>query len=134
MARNMNVDSPICFNVSANYTNIDHLLECKYRHFFKSEMIPEETKFVENAQCHVEILHATSPIWFEVRIHKYKDSNGSWCSWNSAELFDAFSKELNEFHAKSFCSVENISDADKNILYVLRNGNKFMRCTILNIR
>lgn len=135
MARSMNIDSPLCYDISANCTNIDHLLECKYRHFFTSEMIPNEPKFVENTQCLVEILHAVSPICFEVRIHKYKDaSNESWCSWKSAELFDGFSKELNKFHAKSFTSVENISDADKNILYVLRKTNEFMRCTILDIK
>lgn len=135
MARNMNTDSPLCFDISANFSNIDHLLECKYRHYFTSEMIPTVPKFVENIQCLVEILHVASPVWFEVRIHKYKDSsNGSWCSWNSSEQFDDFSDKLNQFHTKSFCSVENILDADKNILYVLRKGHKFMRCKILDIK
>lgn len=130
----MNVNLPICLEISSNFWNIDHLLECNHRHFFTPEMIPKEPKFVENTQCFVEILNAFSPISFEMRIHKYKDSNGTWCAWNSVDLFDGFSKELNEFHKKSFVPVQNVTDADGNAMYVLRKGDAFMRCTILNTK
>lgn len=134
MARNMNADAPICLEIASNFKNIDHLLECKYRHCFKPEMVPNVPKFVENTQCLVELLNTLSPISFEMRIHKYKDSNGIWCTWNSSDRFDKFSKELNEFYAKSFILVQNVSDVDGNALYVLRKGDKFMRCTILEIK
>lgn len=134
MARNVNADLPFCLEVSSHFSNIDHLLECKYRHFITSEMVPKVPKFIANAQCLVEILNALSPISFEMRIHQYKDSNGIWCAWNSADLFNGFSKELDEFHGKSFNPVQNMLDADKNALYVLRKANKFMRCTILDTK
>lgn len=124
----------ICADISANFTNIAHLLECKYRHLFTSEVFPKELQFSADTRYLVEILHAMSPIWFAVRIHKYKDSNGNWCDWNSVELFDEFSARLNEFYINSFVPIENISVADRSLLHVVRKGNKFMRCTILNTK
>lgn len=134
MVRNMNADSPICHDISSNFSNICHLLECNDRHYLTPDMIPKVPKFVENTQCQLELQSALSPVSFEMRIHQYKDSNGIWCAWNSADKFDDFSKELNEFHAKSFNLVENVSDANRNALYVLRKGNTFMRCMILDIK
>lgn len=134
MVRSMNVDSAICDDISVSYTNIDHLLECKYRHLFTSELIPKEPKFNTNTQYLVEILHIVSPVWFEVRIHKYKDAAGEWCNWNFAEHFEGFNEELKKFYTESFAPVKNISDVDKTVLYVLRKGEKFMRCIILDIK
>lgn len=122
--------APICVDISANFTNIGHLLECKNRHFFTSEVVPKDRQFSDNTRYLVQILDAVSPIWFAVRIHKYEDSNGNWCDCNAAELFDEFDAQLHEFHANSFVAVENISVADRSILYVLRKGKKFMRCAI----
>lgn len=134
MARNLHDDSTICVDVSANFANINHLLKCKSRHFFKSDSIPKEPQLIENTQCLVEVLRAVSPIWFDVRIHKYKDLNGDWCTWNSVEQFDQFHVEFNEYHKKSFIPVKNFSEVNKNILFVLRNGDKYSRCTILDIK
>lgn len=134
MVRFMNADAPICGDIFATFSNMDHLLECKNRHFFKSEFIPKEGKFDAKTQYLVEILNAVSPIWFEVRVHKYKDSDGNWCDWNWAERFDEFNEELKKFYTKSFEPVKNVSDIDKTVLYVLRKGNRFMRCIILDIK
>lgn len=133
MAHNINADSPICLDISTNFKSISHMLDCQHRHFFKPELVPNAPKFVENSLCNVEILNVLSPISFEVRIHHLKDSQGNLFAWNPAKSFDQFNKELNEFHAKSFTPVPNISNADRNALYVLRKGDKFTRCKILDI-
>ena len=134
MARKLNDDSPICVDISANFSNMNHLLKCKNRHFFKSDMILNEPQFARDTQCLVEILHVVSPIWFEVRIYKYKKLNEDWIDWNSSEQFDQFSKDLNESHTKSFTSVGDISEVDKNTMFVLRKGSQFSRCTILDTK
>lgn len=122
----------MCLDILANSVNIHHLLNCKSRRFFKSDSISKEPQFVvANTQCLVQVLHAVSPIRFEVRIHKYKDSNDYWCDWNSIEQFDNFTADLNEYQRKCFVPVETISEVDKNTMYVLRKGDQFSRCIIL---
>lgn len=132
MARNLSDTSPICTNISVNFTNLNHLLECKYRHIFKPETVTNETKFSAGTRCLIEILYVVSPIWLEVRIHKYEEVNGNWCDCKSG--FDEFSVRLNEFYINSFVPVESISAEDRNSLYVVRKGNRFMRCTILDTK
>lgn len=134
MARNLYDKSTICVDISANFANINHLLKCKNRHSFKSDSIPKESQFAMNTQCLVEVLRVASPIWFEMRIHKYKDSNGDWCTWNSVEQFDKFREDLNEVHKKSFVPVNNLSEMNKNTLFVLRKGDQFSRCIVLDIK
>lgn len=135
MARSLSDDSAnLCVDVSANFANINHLLKCKNRHFFKSDSIPKEPQFTENTQCLVEVLRAVSPIWFDVRIHKYKDLNGDWCTWNSVEQFDQFREDLNEFHETAFSPVKDLSEVNEHTLFVLRKGDQFMRCIILNVK
>lgn len=135
MARKLNGDSPMCNDISAHFENINHLLKCENRHSFKAESIPKEPKFTEATQCLVQVLHAASPIWFEVQIIKYKDSNGDWCNWNSTEQFEKiekFKEDLNEFQKQSFVPIKTIPEERKNTLFVLRKGNQFSRCTILD--
>lgn len=132
MARNLSDTSPICTNISANFKNLNHLLECKYRHFLKSETVPQVMQFSAGTRYLIEILYVVSPIWFEVRILEYENANGLWCDCNSG--FDEFSAKLNEFYRNSFVPVENILAADRNLVYVVRKGNRFMRCTILDTK
>lgn len=134
MVRSRNADAPICGDIFAFFTNIDHLLECQNRHFFKPELIPAEPKFDAKKQYLVEILYAVSPIWFEARVHKCRDLNGNWYDWNDAERFDEFNEKLKQHYTKSFAPVEKPNDIDKTRLYVLRKGNKFMRCIILDTK
>lgn len=131
MGRNLNSDSPICLDISAEFANIHHLLNCTDRHFFKYISLPKEPQFNANTQCLVQVLHAVSPISFEVRIHKCKDLNGAWWDSKSALQFDQFSEDLNEFQRKFFVPVEIISDGNKNKLFALRKGEQFSRCIIL---
>lgn len=131
MGRNLNVDSPMCLDILANFANPNHLLNCTSSHCVKSDSIPKEPRFTKNTQCLVQVLHAVSPIWFDVRIHKYKDSNVGWCDWQSGEQFDKFKEDLNEFYKKFFVPVQTISEDDKNSLFVLRKGAQFLRCKIL---
>lgn len=134
LARNMHGDSSQCVDIPANYVNINHMLECENHHSFESDAIPKEPQLTERTQCIVEILHVVSPIRFEVRIHKYYEDSEGWRNWNSAEQFDKFSKDLQEFHTKIFNPVENISNVDKNTLFVYRKGEIFSRCMILDIK
>lgn len=133
MARHLNDDSSICFDVSANFANINHLLKCKRRHSFTSDSIPKEPQFAEHSQCLVEVLRAVSPICFDVRVHQYKDLNGDWRTWDSVEKFDQFCEDLNESYKRSFIPVKDLSELNKNTLFVLRKGDQFSRCTILDI-
>lgn len=129
---NDNNDSPMCNDISGNFENIDHLLKCKNRHYFKSESIPQEPKFTESTHCLVQVLHAVSPIWFEMRVIKHKDSNGDWCNWDFSEQFDKFRQDLNEFQKHSFVPIKTIPDEQKDTLFVLRKGDQFSRCIILD--
>lgn len=128
-----NADARICDGIYAGVRNASHLLECKYRHFFKSELKPEKPQFTANTKYLVEVLYALSPVWFEVRIHMEKDLTGNWWDWNSANHFDEFNEALKKDCLKSFKPVENVADLDKNVMYVLRAGKIFKRCTIWDI-
>ena len=52
-------------------------------------------------------------------------------AWNSTEQFDNFTADLNEYQRKSFVPVETIPEVDKNTMFVLRKGDQFSRCIIL---
>lgn len=132
MGRELNDDSPMCNDISANFENINHFLKCENCHSVKSESIPKEPKFTETTQCLVQILHAVTPIQFEMRIIKYKNSNGDWCNWDSSEQFEKFREDLNDFQKQSFVSIKTVPEEQKDALFVLRKGNQFSRCTILD--
>lgn len=132
MGRELNESSPICNDISAYFENMNHLITCKNLHRFKSESVPKEPIFSENTKCLVQLLQAVSPICFEMRIIKYKNANGDWSNWNPTEQFNKFTDDLNLFQKKSFIPIKNIPEKKKQSLFVLRKGDQFSRCTILD--
>lgn len=134
IAQKLNADAPLCVDIASNFTNVGHLIKCKNRHLFQSLSAPQNARFPPDARCLVEIQHVISPVYFTVRILKLKDANGIWCHWNFADSFHEFSADLNEFYSKSFVPLQNTSGVDMNRLYVVRIGNQFLRCKILDTK
>lgn len=132
LARKMNADAVLCTDTPFSFINLSHLNECKNRHFFKSVENPGESLFAEPKVCKIEILQVLSPAWFSIRITSYKDVGlDAWKVYNSADSFEKFNAEFQQFYKNGFDPIEQASDLDCNTMYTLRDGKKFSRCRIL---
>lgn len=129
--RNINANAPLCVDVAASFTNFNHMLKCKNRHFFRPENIRKQPTFSQPTLCQFELLSVISPALFTVRIIKYKNPNGDWCELNSSDSFDKFHSEFNEFYGNAFAPIQNASDMNNNSLFVVRVGQNFSRCKII---
>lgn len=130
----MNPNVRLCIEMAPNFTNSAHLLKCDKNHSFEVTPLQCDAQFPRGAHCSVEILQVASPINLSIRILKYKDVNGIWCDWFSNESFNKFCLNFNAFYSESFETIRDISECNKNDLYVMRIRNDFYRCKILDTK
>lgn len=118
-------------DIANSFKNIGHLFDCKNRHSFEHE--PNTSAYTKPKTCQFEILETFSPAWFAVRIIRSRESrsNEDWNDQYSAESFQQFNKQFNEFYAKDFEPVQSPFEINNNELYVFRNGDEFFRCRIV---
>lgn len=124
-------DEPLCIDIFASFTNIDHMLKCKNRHYLLYQQNRKSASYTWKSICRFEIVDVLSPIFFKVCKIMHKNTNGVWCSDN-IERFRSFSEELNRECTKSFIPIRNKTELNKNTLYVFRNDNQYQRCQVLN--
>lgn len=126
----MNFEAPLCMEIASFFTNPGHLLHCKNRHVFRNETHPSNSIFNRPKTCQIEVLHVFSPACFSVRITAYRDTEtNEWNEQHLVKIFEKFNEEFNAFYTNDFQTVQGSVDIDK--LYVIRIGDKFMRCRIV---
>lgn len=122
-------------DIATAYTNVGHLLDCKYRHFFGNSVKCGESVFTEPKTCQVQILKVLSPVCVSVRLIKSKGTAmNDWIQHFMPDSFEQFNKEFTKFYAINFAPIHDVTEINNNKLYVLRDGNNYYRCRIFTKR
>lgn len=132
--RRMNSAAPLCMDIATTYTNVGHLLDCKYRHCFENSVKCGESVFAEPKTCQIQILEVLSPVCVSVRLIKSKGTEtNDWQQHFIPDSFEQFNEEFTKFYASNFAVVD-ATEINDNKLYVLRDGIDYYRCRIFTKR